>query len=226
MINSGTGGLSTVFDILNVWMLQAAKHEKALTLSIVCTSSFITWLPTPDKNVHNGLTPTVLYSHQSWRRPREMYHRPLCSAASAATSTCASEPPSQSRGPSARTETSAASGPGRENPTYLRRETKTSSAITKKCLKWWGKSWMSWHLFKDTHSGHKTIQQEHYGGLKNVHTLVWPLLIFLWRSPEWATEAKQMCTAAFWDTITALTNNGSFIITANGARTCTLLGSC
>lgn len=145
MINSRTEGggekhLSTVFDILNVWKLQAAKHEKALTLSIVCTSSFITRLPTADKNVHNSSTPTVLYSHQSWRRPKEMYHTPLCSAASAATSTCASEPPSQSRGPSARTETSAASGPGHENPTYLHRETKNSSAMTKKRFKIMGKS--------------------------------------------------------------------------------------
>lgn len=67
-----------------------------------------------------SLSHTVITELQ--RRPTEkcsLYNKPLCSAGSAATSTCASVPLSPTRDPWARTETCVASGPGHENPTYL-----------------------------------------------------------------------------------------------------------
>lgn len=55
--------------------------------------------------------------------PERLSNTPPCSAASAATSTFASARLSPSRGPSEHAETSAASGPGRGSPTYLRQQT-------------------------------------------------------------------------------------------------------
>lgn len=133
------------FDILNFLLqtceqLQAViwhrKHVKAFTcpLSLYVISHFVkgvelatiwSWVHKLLYALDYQLPDAVITELQRW--PRELcslYNRPLCSAGSAATSTCASVPLSPTRDPSAHTGTSVASGPGHENPTYLHWKTK------------------------------------------------------------------------------------------------------
>lgn len=77
-------------------------------------------------NISMVWTLTALFIRQLQRWPREMWtlhNTPLCSAGSAATSTCASVPLSPTRDPSVHKGTSVASSPGHESPTFLQEKT-------------------------------------------------------------------------------------------------------